>query len=141
MKYRDGYDGQVAEDEIFQLPKVLWPKVAVSTEFLSISRAGVMVTRAGYAWDYASVPLTKWLSNKIAGKKSKKPSLGHDALCQLHRKGLLPQDPTRKHTDEYFYRLLLERKFWKVRAWAWYKAVRIGAKYHKQKPKPILEAP
>jgi hypothetical protein len=141
MKYRDGYDGQVAEDEIFILPEILWPKEPINEEFITVSITGLMVIKSGYAWDYATVPLTHWISNKIGGKKTKTPSLGHDALCQLKRIGLLPMDPTRIHTDTYFYTLLLKRKFWKVRAWAWFKAVRIGAKYHKQKPKEVLYAP
>jgi hypothetical protein len=141
MKYRDGYEGQVAIDEYFQLPDELWPKEAISTEWIKVSITGIMITKAGYSWDYATVPFTKWLSNKIAGKKSKTPSLAHDALCQLKRNGLLPHDPTRLYTDTYFHQLLLDRKFFKPRAWAWFKAVRIGAKYHKQKPKKVYEVP
>jgi hypothetical protein len=144
MKYRDGYDGQVVEDYSFQLPKELWPeKDVTSIPFITLTTEGVLTTHHGYCWDYASVP-TKffhWLSNKIAGKKSKVPSLGHDALCQLHRNGYLPMDEDRFHTDIYFRTLLLERKFWKVRAWAWFKAVRLGAKYNKQEPKEVFEAP
>jgi len=141
MKYRDGYDGQVAEDEVFYLPEVLWPASPITEEFIIVSVTGVMIAKSGYAWDYATVPITKWISNKIQGKKSKTPSLGHDMLCQLKRLGLLPQDPTRLHTDQYFRQLLLEREFWELRAWAWYKAVRLGAKYHKQKPKKVHEVP
>jgi hypothetical protein len=141
MEYRDGYDGQIIKDEIFQLPKELWPYDETKSDWITITINGKMTVKKGFCWDYATVPFTHWLSNKIAGKKSKTPSLGHDALCKLKRNGLLPQDPTRIHTDKYFHQLLLDRKFWKVRAWAWYKAVRFGAKYHKQKPKKVHEAP
>jgi hypothetical protein len=141
MKYRDGYDGQVYEDEVFQLPESLWPEKDIHVDFLVLTTEGVLITEKGYSWDYASVPFTHWISNKLAGKKSKKPSLGHDALCQLHRNGYLPMDESRLHTDTYFYQLLLERKFWRVRAWLWLKAVRLGAKYAKQKPKKVHTAP
>lgn len=141
MKYRHGYDGQLAEIEFFQLPEELWPKKGIVTPFIWLATDGKLTILANYAWDYATVPLTKWLSNKIAGKKSKTPSLAHDALCQLHRNGYMPMDPTRLHIDTYFYQLLLDRKFWKVRAWAWFKGVRIGAKYGKQKPKEVIEVP
>jgi hypothetical protein len=141
MKYRDGYDGQLAETIHFQLPDELWPKKEIITPFIWLSREGELVILVGYSWDYASVPFTHWISNKIAGRKSKVPSLAHDALCQLHRNGYLPHDVSRLYTDRYFHKLLLDRKFWKIRAWAWFKAVRLGAKYAKQKPKQVFEAP
>ena len=140
MKYRDfGNFGQVVEDETFQLPRKLWPEKEVITPWLTVDVHGEMICLKGFIWDYATVPFTKWISNKIAGKKSKVPSLGHDALCRLKRNHLLPQDPTREHTDRFFYDLLLERKFWKIRAWAWYKAVRLGAKAHKAGPRKVYE--
>jgi hypothetical protein len=142
MKYRDfGRFGQVVEDYTFQLPEELWPDEPIVTEWLTVSVKGEMTCLSGFIWDYASVPFTGWISNKLAGKKSKVPSLGHDALCRLKRRGLLPQDPTRILTDKFFYVLLLARKFWKARAYSWWKAVRLGAKSHKQKPMPIREAP
>jgi hypothetical protein len=141
MKYRDGYDGQLAETIRFQLPKELFPKKEVVTPFIWLSTDGELVILTGYAWDYASVPFTHWISNKLAGKKSKVPSLAHDALCQLHRNGYLPMDVSRLHTDSYFYALLLSRKFWKPRAYLWFKAVRLGARYNHQKPKQVFTAP
>jgi hypothetical protein len=140
MKYRDfGSFGQVFEDYTFQLPEELWPEKAIVIEWLTVSVLGEMTVLRGFIWDYATVPFTKWISNKIAGKKSKVPSLGHDALCRLKRKGLLPQDPERKHTDRFFYDLLIVRKFLKARAWTWWKAVRLGAKWHKVGPRKIIE--
>lgn len=139
MKYRDGYSGQLVGTEYFQLPKELWPKEDVVTPFIWLSKKGELIIIDAYAWDYASVPLFKKLSNYVQGKKSKVPSLAHDALCQLYRNDLMPMDPTRLHIDMYFYTLLLERKFWKFRAWLWFKAVRLGAKYGKQEPKEVFE--
>ena len=143
LKYRDigGNAGQVVEDYAIQLPRVLRPDAPIVTEFITCTMKGVMTAKRGYVWDYATVPLTKWLSNKLAGRKSKVPSLVHDMLCQLKRFGLLPHDPSRIYTDTFFHFLLLERKFWVVRAWSWFKAVRFGAKYHKQKPRKVLLAP
>ena len=129
MRYRDfGNFGQVLEDYTFQLPVELWPEEAIVAPWLTVTTTGEMTCLKGFIWDYASVPLTHWFSNKLGGKKSKVPSLGHDALCRLRRKGLLPQDPTREHSDKFFYDLLLERKFNKARAYCWWKAVRLGAK-------------
>ena len=140
MKYRDfGNFGQVLEDYTFHLPRELWPEQEITTEWLTVSLSGKMTCLRGFIWDYATVPFTSWISNKIAGTKSKVPTLGHDALCRLRRKGLLPHDPTREHTDQFFYDLLLARDFWKVRAWSWWKAVRLGAKWHKAKPHKVYE--
>ena len=140
MKYRDfGNFGQVLEDYTFQLPEVLWPEEDIVTHWLIVATTGEMTCLHGFIWDYATVPFTKWISNKIAGEKSKVPSLGHDALCRLKRKGLLPQDPEREHTDKFFHNLLLERKFWRIRAWAWWKAVRLGAKTHKAGPRKVYD--
>ena len=140
IKYRDGYDGQLVNNAAFQLPENLKPKKDIETEFIGLTQDGWLTFKKGYAWDYASVPFTHWLSNRIAGKKSKTPSLVHDGLCQLHRQGYL-NDDHRDYADEHFYQLLLDRKFWKIRAWAWFKAVQVGAKYHKQSPKKEHTAP
>ena len=141
MKYRTGYDGQVAEDFTIQLPPELHPEEPIETEFLQLDTTGLLTIFSGYSWDFASVPLTHWLSNKIQGRRSKTPSLIHDSLCQLYRQGHLKMPGARQHADKFFYKLLLERGFWKFRAWAWSKAVLHWGKRNKQEPKQILEAP
>ena len=142
MKYRNfGCAGQLAVTEIFLVPEELWPAEDIITEFITLTTKGVMTVIRSYVWDYATVPFTKWISNKLAGKKSKRPSLGHDALCELHNLGLMPHDPDRLFTDKWFHTLLLERDFWKIRAWSWYKFVKLGAKFHKHKIKKIIEVP
>ena len=140
IKYRDGYDGQLAETAKFKLPFELHPVTEIKTEFIDLNCLGTLTIKAGYAWDYASVPVLHKLANIIQGRKSKVPSLVHDALCQLHRNGYLTMPNPRLHADKYFYRLLLQRGFWRIRAWLWYKAVRIGSK-SEQKPKEIRTAP
>lgn len=140
IRYRAGYDGQLVDGVEFQLPANLHPKDDIETEFLDLYRNGRLQIRAAYAWDFASVPFTRWISNRIAGRKSKVPSLVHDALCQLHRNFDLGDD-FRENADIYFYHLLLVRNFWRIRAWLWFRAVRLGARIHKQKPKSIYSAP
>jgi len=138
IKYRKGYKYQISADACGQTP--IKPEKAIETEFINMTVDGFLFIRAGYAWDGASVPITHWLSNKIGGKKTKTPSLVHDAFCQLIRQGYLP-DKTRKEADLYFYDLLRERKMWKFRAKLWLRGVRIGAKANRQKPKEIYQAP
>jgi len=139
--YRDGYKGQLAKTAIFQCPYELHPPNSIYTEFIRLDCLGEMTIRSGYAWDYASGPTfdANWMPGH---KKAKTPSLIHDCFCQLIRQGLMDDvQDARKHADKFFYQLLLDRKFWKPRAWLWYRGVRIGAKSNEQKPKPILEAP
>ena len=139
--YRDGYDGQLAKTAQFHLPENLWPAQSIESEFINLSDKGLLTIKSGYAWDYASVPLTHWLSNNIQGKKSKIPSLVHDALCQLIRQHLLTIDNARLHADEHFYQLLLQYGFWKVRAWCWFQAVKYAGIKHHQEPKKVHTAP
>ena len=140
IKYRDGYDGQLAETARFQLPPELHPFSDIETEFLDLNCLGKLTIKVGYAWDYASVPITHKFSNMFQGNRSKTPSLVHDALCQLHRQGYLMMTNPRRHADNHFHTMLRERGFWKLRAWLWWKAVRIGSK-KEQKPKEIRTAP
>jgi hypothetical protein len=121
IKYRDGYDGQLVETVHFQLPENLWPENELNSVegFLTLDTKGVLTIREGYAWDYASLRFTHYISNKVQGRKSKIPSLVHDALCQLHRQ-LNLGDAFREYADDHFYTLLLEMGFWKLRAWMWH---------------------
>jgi len=139
MKFRDGYDGQLVDTIYKQLPYELHPKKDINTEFIKLNCKGLLTIRKGYGWDYATVPLTHWASNRLAGKKSKYPTLIHDALCQLYNQGLLTMDPTRIHTDTFFHQLLLERDFWRIRALVWFKATRLGAKFGNHAPKKVIE--
>ena len=141
IKYRDGYKGQLAETACFNVPYALWPAKPISTEFIDLNEYGLLTIKAGYAWDFASVPVTHKLSNFVQGKHSKTPSLVHDAFCQIIRQRKLTNVDARLNADKYFHKLLLERGFNRLRAWWWYKGVRWGAKMNTQKPKPILEAP
>lgn len=138
--YRDGYKGQLAVKASFQVPTNLWPRHLIDTEFLTLDAGGKLTIKSGYAWDFASGPTldSKWMPGY---KKARKPSLVHDAFCQLIRNGHMYDVPeARKYADRYFYKLLIENKMWKIRAKYWYRGVRIGA-LKEQKPKPILEAP
>jgi hypothetical protein len=140
IKYRDGYSGQLAKTAQFQLPIELFPPDVRETEFIRIDATGLMTIRIGYAWDYASVPIFHKFANWWQGKKSKVPSLAHDALCQMERAGYLGDVPdARLHIDRYFLFLLNERRFFKFRKWLWFFGVRIGST-RESSNRPILEA-
>jgi hypothetical protein len=140
IRYRDGYSGQLEDDAHFQLPRELWPMSKITTRYLTLDTTGRLIIRGDYAWDYASVPFFHRFANLIQGKKSKVPSLVHDALCQMERAGLMMDVPdARLHIDDFFRYLLNERHFWRWRGLLWHKAVRYGAR-GKGDNKPILEA-
>ena len=113
MNFRKGYKYQLAEQEIFHTP--IMPPENIHTEFISLFTDGKLVINSGYAWDGPS-GLT------IDSSSGMRPSLGHDALFQLLRMGLLDPywlDPV----NSYLYDCLLEDKMWKWRARLWYRAV------------------
>lgn len=87
----------------------------------------------GYAWDGAS-GLTVDTPNTMV------PALGHDGLYQLMREGGLPLE-YREKADALLRDMMIERGVWKVRAWAWYWAVRKFAGPAATEPKLILDAP
>lgn len=109
MKYIDGIKYVTTEDEWFET--TIYINQDIITPFIELYTNGRMLVKANYAWDGASGP-TFDTPNTMT------PSLGHDALAQLMRIGLLPQH-WRKQTNNDFHRWLRERGMWKIRAWAW----------------------
>jgi len=123
VKYRDGYRNQLAETISMQLPIQLWPDLVIDTEFYRIDAGGRLTIRHGYAWDGASGPTIDWPASQIIV-----PSLIHDVLCQAGRSGhLYSIANAREHTDRLFYELLRERGMNFIRAYIWYRGVRIGS--------------
>ena len=117
MKYRKGYKYQLAENETFILPIEIFGDI--KTEFAELSKAGVFVIRAGYAWDGPSGPT-------IDTKNSMRGSLVHDALYQLMRQGHLG-DNCREIADDFLYDVLVADGMNKLRAWFWWRGVRRAA--------------
>ena len=117
MKYRKGYKYQLAEG--FMIQTALKSKVPIETEFISLSKNGLLYIESGYAFDGPSGPT--WDTDNFMT-----PSLVHDAGYQLIRMALLPP-----HTRQYFDKLLIEmckeREMSSIRRWWVYKGVRLGA--------------
>ena len=89
----------------------------IDHDYVRLDEDGILLVRKGYMWDGASGPT-------YDSKSSMKPSLVHDALCQLMRLELLPFDLL-DYTDKLFHTLCLECGMSKVRAWIWYKALKV----------------
>ena len=133
MKYRRGYKYQSAENETFIVP--IDPFDDIKTEFIELSKNGVLVIRMGYAWDGASRPT-------LDTKNSMRGSLVHDALYQLMRHGHIGGN-CREIADDFLYDVLVADGMSKVRAWIWWRCVRMAAGYaaDPKNVKKVYEAP
>ena len=109
MKYTSGYKYQLYERESFQT--AIKPPEFLETKWLRLSSSGLLIVRAGYAWDGPSGPT--WDT-----KNSMRGSLFHDAIYQLIRQRML--DPRwRKVADEELGRFLKEDDMWWPRRALW----------------------
>ncbi|MBL8511423.1 MAG: DUF1353 domain-containing protein [Betaproteobacteria bacterium] len=85
---------------------------------INLDTNGVLSIRKGYAWDGPSGP-TIDTPNFMRG------SLVHDALYQLMREQLIPQEH-REYADKLLREICLEDGMSSIRAWVVYQGVRLG---------------
>ena len=135
IQYKDGYKHQGQGDHCYL--SRLRPIRNIDESFYSITKEGWVWGYHGYAWDGASGPTKDSLWTKRA-------SYFHDIGCQAIGEGLLdPED--RAEVDQMFYDILLIdleadnpkpilKRLRKIRAWYWYRGVRLGAKTSKLDP-------
>ena len=114
IRYKGGYKYQLAEACVTHVS--IHPTHHVSSDFIVLSTDGVLIVDKGYAWDGPSGPT-------IDTKNFMRGSLVHDALYQLMREGLLPEE-WRDMADRELQRICIEDGMWKIRAWWVYRAVR-----------------
>lgn len=115
--YRAGYEYQLASDYVVKVAvEPLEPIVAM---FLELTTAGVLLIRAGYAWDGPSGPA-------LDTKNFMRGSLVHDALYQLMREGHLAPARWRAVADAELRRICREDGMSAIRAWWVYQGVRFG---------------
>lgn len=133
MKYRKGYKYQLAKDEICTID--ICPPEAIDTEFISLSKKGILGIKQGYAWDGCSGPTIDTKSNMRGG-------LVHDALYQLMRAGKLPIT-FRIVADDLLKSICLEDGMWKIRAKYFHIGVRKGAAFaaDPKNKKKVFKAP
>jgi len=115
LRYKTGYKYQLVNDLIVQTD--IFPDIDIETEFLGLTRSGILTIRHGYAWDGPSGP-TFDTTNFMRG------SCAHDALAQLVRDYYLDKKWFTK-INLTLKRLCLEDGMWKIRA-LW---VFIGVEY------------
>lgn len=110
IKYRSGYRYVLVEDYAVQLAHVR-PERDIATEYIVLSRSGLLWIRHGYAWDGASGPT-------IDTRSTMRGSLVHDALYQLIRDGLLDMDQ-RNDADQELCDICVEDGMYPWRAHLW----------------------
>lgn len=134
IKYRTGFKYQLAESYSCATP--IKPEKAVKHEFFTLSKNGKLRIKQGYAWDGASGPT-------FDTKSSMRPSLVHDAFCQMMRSRLIDYDKWQDTVNEFFKQQCKEDGMWAWRAALWYRAVELAdAGNPNQGPDgEILEAP
>lgn len=111
--YRAGYKYQLVQDYTEQTIITGW---TVFGPFVTLTVAGLLTCKAGYAWDGPSGPVPD-------DPRFMRASLVHDALYQLMRESLIT-DHLRRAADYEFRRILLEDRVERTLADAMYVAVR-----------------
>ena len=114
--YKAGYKYQLHQDYAQAIP--VSPAEPVFTPYLTLTTAGILLIKAGYAWDGPSGPT-------IDSKNFMRGSLVHDALYQLIRLGKLPFE-TKQVVDELLYSMCLEDGMSRLRASWVLLGVRLG---------------
>jgi len=104
--------------ELMEITHIIVPFTVptdILTPFITV-RGNILGVRKGYCWDGASGPT-------IDTPSTMRGSLFHDALYQLMRMGLIPQD-TKADADELFYKLIKQDGMGRIRAWYYYHGVK-----------------
>lgn len=117
IKYRSGYKYQLVED--YRVKVGVIPVRDIDTDFIGLTKQGMLLVKKGYAWDGPSGPT-------IDTKNFMRGSLVHDALYQLMRNRHLSNTRWRAEADNELKRMCLEDGMFRIRA-AWvHRGVRVG---------------
>jgi hypothetical protein len=132
--YKSGYKYQLTRDCGFKTSVFPWRRIVLG-DYLELAPNGVLTIRKGYAWDGPS-GLT------IDTKTGMQGSLVHDALYEMMRAGVLDRR-WRHQADKELRRICREDGMLWVRAWYWYRAVRLAAApfTNPLNRKPVQRAP
>ena len=96
----------------------MYPDETIDTDYLVLTKDGLLTTKKGYAWDGPS-GLTIDTPSFMRG------SLVHDALYQLMRNGFISKERWRETADKELRRICREDGMTAVRAWWVYHAGRL----------------
>lgn len=115
VQYRSGYKYQLAGNHQFQLG-LIRPPEDIDTEYIALTKSGLLTLRNGYASDGPS-------GATIDTPSSMRGAFIHDAIYQLMRQGYLPQT-FREPADKEAYNIWIEDGMWKLRAYFWHRELR-----------------
>ena len=118
---KTGYKYQLENGYTLRLGKYVKP---CDTDYINISKCGLMTIRNGYCWDGPSGP-------SFDTKSFMRGSLVHDAFYQLIREGHI-KPKYKKYADTLLRRICIEDGMWRFRAAYVYQAVKLfGHRYCK----------
>lgn len=107
--YKSGYKYQLCKQ--YSIQTLIYPATLIMADFISLQPCGLLIIDKGYAWDGASGPT-------LDTKSSMRGSLVHDALYQLMRLGLIPEN-NREYADKLLHDICVEDGMNKLRAHIW----------------------
>lgn len=133
IHYCEGYKYQLAEPVEIQTTII---GERLIDNYFELRPDGMLLVRAGYAWDGASGPT-------FDSKSSMRASLVHDVFCQVMRDKRLDFDRWQDTVNALFKAHCIEDGMWGWRAFAWHAAVEFAdAGNPNQGPdRRVLEAP
>lgn len=110
IQYNSGYKYQLKKEYI--IPLAIRPENDITTEYVELTKDGILSIKKGYAWDGPSGPT-------IDTKTFMRGSLVHDALYQLMRiqPKQFPKEIFREQADNILKTICIEDGMWHLRAW------------------------
>ncbi len=115
--YREGYKYQIVRD--YSIQTAIIPDIPIRTDFLCLSKTGVLTIKKGYASDGPSGPT-------IDTTTAMRGAFVHDAGYQLMRMGLIPEGH-RPYFDQLLHDICVEDGMNPVRADIWKEMVSLFA--------------
>lgn len=133
LQYKEGYKYQLVADMLIVTPV---RGVRVEDPFFSLEPDGLLLVRAGYAWDGASGPTFDTPSSMA-------PSMVHDVFCQMMQDRRLDWGTWQGEVNRFFRKMCLVAGMDPVRATLWYWAVSLARAGDPEKSsgEPVRVAP
>lgn len=133
IRYRAGYKYQLSDS--YSVGVTICPEYDIDTDYIGLTRNGLLSIEKGYAWDGPSGPT-------VDTPSFMRGSLIHDSLYQLIREGNLSEED-REAADLELHRICLEDGMSRLRAWWVWRGVRLGGgpAADPKNERPVLTAP
>jgi len=119
ISYRSGYKYQLAV--AYRVQITIRPRTDIDTEFIKLTKTGMLTVKRGYAWDGPSGPV-------IDTKQNMRASLVHDALYQLIRNRKLTIKQHKDKADRLFETLCIQDGVPRSTAQIYYLGLKLGGK-------------